>query len=198
MLRLHCEFSGKLLEHSISPKLFAIGPFFTQQTLKIQVFPEIHSEMAFVNQLNVRSAMTEWTWSGTQRTYRSLGSWSRASSLLQLLLPNGCLLWTGSPASSGLLGPTWSLGSSCWPAHFTPARSSSAHSPPRSLFCVYTTVILAAQAGPRDHLENLWPSFHCHLNFCMLLPVYKLNKQGGNIYLWHTPFLIWSQSVVPW
>ena len=169
MLSVHCEFSGKLLEHTISPKLFAIGPFFTQQTLKIQVFPEIHSEMAVANQLNVRSAMTEWTWSGTQRTYRSLGSWSRAWSLLQLLLPNGCLLWTDSPASSDLLGPTCPLGSSCWPALSTPAWSSSAHSPPRSLFCVYTTVILAAQAGPRDHLENLLPSFHCHLNFCMLL-----------------------------
>ena len=27
--------------------------------------------------------------------------------------------------------------------------------------------------------------------------VYKLNKQGDNIQLWHTPFLIWNQSIVP-
>ena len=26
---------------------------------------------------------------------------------------------------------------------------------------------------------------------------YKLNKQGDNIQLWHTPFPIWNQSVVP-
>ena len=26
---------------------------------------------------------------------------------------------------------------------------------------------------------------------------YKLNKQGDNIHLWHTPFPIWNQSVVP-
>ena len=26
---------------------------------------------------------------------------------------------------------------------------------------------------------------------------YKLNKQGDNIQPWHTPFLIWNQSVVP-
>ena len=36
----------------------------------------------------------------------------------------------------------------------------------------------------------------------ILIPVcassaYKLNKQGDNIQLWHTPFPIWNQSVVP-
>ena len=30
----------------------------------------------------------------------------------------------------------------------------------------------------------------------MMYSAYKLNKQGDNIQLWHTPFLIWNQSVV--
>ena len=33
--------------------------------------------------------------------------------------------------------------------------------------------------------------------FCMIYFEYKLNKQGDNIQPWHTPFLIWNQSVVP-
>ena len=33
--------------------------------------------------------------------------------------------------------------------------------------------------------------------FCMIHPAYKLIKQGNNIQLWHTPFSIWNQSVVP-
>ena len=35
------------------------------------------------------------------------------------------------------------------------------------------------------------PRFH------MMYSAYKLNKQGDNIQLWCTPFLIWNQSVVP-
>ena len=33
--------------------------------------------------------------------------------------------------------------------------------------------------------------------FQMMYSAYKLNKQGDNIQLWPTPFLIWNQSVVP-
>ena len=33
--------------------------------------------------------------------------------------------------------------------------------------------------------------------FLMMYSTYKLNKQGDNIQPWHTPFPIWSQSVVP-
>ena len=33
--------------------------------------------------------------------------------------------------------------------------------------------------------------------FLMMYFAYKLNKQGGNIQPWCTPFLIWNQSVVP-
>ena len=35
------------------------------------------------------------------------------------------------------------------------------------------------------------------LAFLMMYSAYKLNKQGDNIQLWHTPFPIWNQSVVP-
>ena len=33
--------------------------------------------------------------------------------------------------------------------------------------------------------------------FHMMYSAYKLNKQGDNIWLCHTPFLIWNQYVVP-
>ena len=33
-------------------------------------------------------------------------------------------------------------------------------------------------------------------SFRMICSAYKLNKQGDNIQLWHTPFLIWNQSIV--
>ena len=32
--------------------------------------------------------------------------------------------------------------------------------------------------------------------FCMMYSAYKLNNQGENIHLWHTPFLIWNLSTV--
>ena len=35
------------------------------------------------------------------------------------------------------------------------------------------------------------------LAFHMMYSAYKLNKQSDNIQPWHTPFLIWNQSVVP-
>ena len=35
------------------------------------------------------------------------------------------------------------------------------------------------------------------LAFHMIHSKYKLNKQGDSIQLWHTPFPIWNQSVVP-
>ena len=35
------------------------------------------------------------------------------------------------------------------------------------------------------------------LAFCLMYFAYKLNKQGDNIQLWCTPFLIWDQSIVP-
>ena len=38
---------------------------------------------------------------------------------------------------------------------------------------------------------------YIHSAFCMMYSAYKLNKQGDNIQLWHTPFPIFYQSVVP-
>ena len=35
------------------------------------------------------------------------------------------------------------------------------------------------------------------LKFHMIYPAYKLDVQGNNIQTWHTPFLIWNQSVIP-
>ena len=35
------------------------------------------------------------------------------------------------------------------------------------------------------------------LAFLVMYSAYKLNKQGDNIQLWHTPFPIWNQSIVP-
>ena len=35
------------------------------------------------------------------------------------------------------------------------------------------------------------------LAFHMMYSAYKLNKLGGNIQPWHSPFPIWNQSVVP-
>ena len=35
------------------------------------------------------------------------------------------------------------------------------------------------------------------LVFHMIYSTYKLNKQGGNIQPWRTPFPVWNQSVVP-
>ena len=34
-------------------------------------------------------------------------------------------------------------------------------------------------------------------SFCMMYSAYELNDQGDNIQPWHTPFLIWNQSVFP-
>ena len=38
---------------------------------------------------------------------------------------------------------------------------------------------------------------HPALAFLMMYSAYKLNKQGGNRQLWHTPFPICNESVVP-
>ena len=43
-------------------------------------------------------------------------------------------------------------------------------------------------------LIQAWVSYS--LGFCMIYSAYKLNKQGDNLHPWHTPFLIWNQSVL--
>ena len=55
---------------------------------------------------------------------------------------------------------------------------------------------------------HVWGYWYCsrHLDsslcssspaFLIMYSAFKLNKQGDNIQPWHTPFPIWSQSVVP-
>ena len=41
------------------------------------------------------------------------------------------------------------------------------------------------------------PCTSSSLEFHIMYPAYKLNKQGDNIQPWCTPFPIWNQSVVP-
>ena len=50
-------------------------------------------------------------------------------------------------------------------------------------------IFLLAIMSPACALSS--PAFH------MMYSAYRLNKQGDNIQLWHTPFPIWNQSVVP-
>ena len=48
------------------------------------------------------------------------------------------------------------------------------------------------------HLAILIPAYaSSNPAFLMMYSEYKLNKQSDNIQPWHTPFLIWNQSVVP-
>ena len=35
------------------------------------------------------------------------------------------------------------------------------------------------------------------LAFCRMYSAYELNEEGDNMQPWHTPFLIWNQSIVP-
>ena len=50
------------------------------------------------------------------------------------------------------------------------------------IFLLATLILVCASSSPA---------------FLMMYSAYKLNKQGGNIQLWCTPFPIWTQSVVP-
>lgn len=139
MLSVHCEFSGKLLEHSISPKLFPIGSFFPQQTLQIQVFPEIHSEMAVLEPI---TCLLCNDWVNLKLAPRgpigALGSWSKAWSLLQLLLPNGCCSGPVHQPHSGLLRPPPVLWAAAADLPSPPSPGSSAHSPPQvSVLCLH-------------------------------------------------------------
>ena len=48
-------------------------------------------------------------------------------------------------------------------------------------------------------LEILIPAYASpSLSFLMIYSAYKLNKQGDNIWPWHTPFPIWNQSIDPY
>ena len=44
----------------------------------------------------------------------------------------------------------------------------------------------------------LFPAYaSSSLAFCMMYSAYKLNKQGDNKQIWHTPIQIWNQFIVP-
>ena len=70
-----------------------------------------------------------------------------------------------------------------------PSHPLSSPSPPVSsaylklLICLPSILILACDTSSSA--------------FCMMYSAYKLNKQGDNTQLWHTPFPIFYQSVVP-
>ena len=93
----------------------------------------------------------------------------------------------------------WSEFSECW------ALSQLFHSPlsPRGSlvllhFCHKGGVICVSDVIDisSSNLDSTCDSFS--LALCMMYFAYKLNKQGDNIQLWHTPFPIWNQSVVPY
>ena len=51
--------------------------------------------------------------------------------------------------------------------------------------------------GLTNNLENIPVCVSSNWAFLMMYSAYKLSNQGDNIQLWHTPFLIRNQSVVP-
>ena len=58
----------------------------------------------------------------------------------------------------------------------------------RFVICISEVIFLSAILIPAHASSS--PAF------LMMYSAYKLNKQSDNIQLWHTPFLIWNQSVV--
>ena len=95
----------------------------------------------------------------------------------------------------------WSLFFECWifSQLFHSLSSSSRGSFISSLL---SAIRVVSSAYPRlliFLLAILIPA--CALSslaFHMMYSAYKLNRQGGNIQPWHTPFSIWNQSVVPY
>ena len=68
---------------------------------------------------------------------------------------------------------------------------SSSLSAIRVLSSAYLRLLIFLPAILIPAYASSSPAFH------MMHSEYKLNKQGDNIQPWHTPFLIWNQSVVP-
>ena len=63
---------------------------------------------------------------------------------------------------------------------------------------VQQDVVLSAYLRLLIFLPAIWipASASSSPAFLMMYSAYKLNKQGDNIQPWHTPFLIWNQSLV--
>ena len=107
-----------------------------------------------------------------------------------------------------LISLPWSDGTEChdlsfWMLSFKPAFSLSSLTLIKRLFgfSLLYTIKLVSYAYLRlliFLLEILIPALASSSPaFRMMFSAYKLNKQGDNIQPWHTPFLIWNQSVVP-
>ena len=83
-----------------------------------------------------------------------------------------------------------------WKLSFKPAFSLSFTFIKRLFSSLLSAIILVSSAYLRLlilHSATLIPACNSsHLAFCMMYPVYKLNKQGNNIQPWHTPFPIWN------
>ena len=86
------------------------------------------------------------------------------------------------------LKPTFSLSSFTF---FKRLFSSSLLSVIRVLSSVYLRLLIFLPA------ILILACASCSRAFHMMYSAYKLNKQGDNTQPWHTPFLIWNQSVVP-
>lgn len=145
MPRVCCGCPGELQNTAFSQTYLSQNPFLTSKPCRSSS-PRSTFRDRCSDQLNIRSAKAEWTWSGTQGTKRSLGSRSRSLFLLQVLLPSGCLHWTqftGLPRPAGPHLPSRHR-LPAGPLH--PAGSSSAHSRPRPLFYIFTAEMLAAEA----------------------------------------------------
>ena len=86
----------------------------------------------------------------------------------------------------------WSNGITCHDLRFFIKRlfSSSLLSPIKEVSSAYLRLLIFLQAILISACVH--PAWH--FSWCSL---HMLNKQGGNIHTWHTPFLIWKQSVVP-
>ena len=101
----------------------------------------------------------------------------------------------------------WSHGTRChdlsfWMLSFKPALSlssftfmkrlfsSSSLSAIRVISSAYLKLLIFLPVILIPVCASFSPAFH------MTYSAYKLNKQGGSIQTWHTPFPIWNQSVV--
>ena len=83
---------------------------------------------------------------------------------------------------------------SFWLSSFTFIKrlfSSSLLSAIRVVSSAYLRLLIFLLAILIPAYASSSPAFH------MMYSSDKLNKQGDNIQPWHTPFLIWNQSVVP-
>ena len=101
----------------------------------------------------------------------------------------------------------WSDGTRChififWMLSFKPAFSLSSFTFIKRLFSSSSLSAIRVVSSAYLRLllfllTNLIPACaSSSLTFRMMYSAYQLNKQGDSMQPWHTPFLIWNQSVV--